>query len=256
MARVRGAGRMSMIAVSLFDFTGNMLKPWLEAGYECHIFDIQHPSDYRREDGMYCHKINLKSSLAVKKVQFAVARADFLSCFPPCTHLAVSGARWFKGKGLRALEESIAFFATSAEVADRLGCPYIIENPMSTISTYWREPDYKFHPCHYSGYVAGDENYTKETWLWTGNGFVMPARNMAGDLFELPDMTYIHHQPPGKERANIRSATPMGFSRAVFEANHACTACRGTGHVCCGGKAGYFECCQSAVQCGCKAVGE
>ena len=35
-----------------------------------------------------------------------------------------------------------------------------------------------------------------------------------------------------------------------------CPDCKGTGHVCCGGKAGYFECCQSAVQCGCKAVGE
>ena len=35
-----------------------------------------------------------------------------------------------------------------------------------------------------------------------------------------------------------------------------CPDCKDTGHVCCGGKAGYFECCQSAVQCGCKAVGE
>ena len=32
-------------AVSLFDYTGVMLEPWLEAGYECHIFDIQHPPD-------------------------------------------------------------------------------------------------------------------------------------------------------------------------------------------------------------------
>ena len=218
-----------MIAVSLFDFTGNMLKPWLEAGYECHIFDIQHPHpDWRREDGLWTHHADLScAGDAMNKLAFwlnqkgaTMKDVAFLSCFPPCTHLAVSGARWFKGKGLRALEESIAFFATSTEFAEACDCPYLIENPMSTISTYWREPDHKFHPCHYSGYVDGGENYTKETWLWTGGGFVMPPKKMAGDLFDMPDTTYIHHQPPGEGRANIRSATPMGFAKAVFEANH------------------------------------
>jgi len=46
----------------------------------------------------------------------------------------------------------------------------------------------------------------------------MPPRRMH-DLFEEPDTKYIHHQPPGPERANIRSATPMGFAKAVFQAN-------------------------------------
>jgi len=201
-----------VIAVSLFDFTGNMLNPWLEAGYECHLYDIQHPEGMSRRDGYWVHGVDLRSPPVIE-------RADFLSCFPPCTHTSVSGARWMRGKGLRALEESIAFFATCTEVAEQLDCPYMIENPMSTISTYWREPDHKFHPCHYSGYCEAD-NYTKETWLWTGGGFVMPARSMAGDLFDMPDKTYIHHQAPGPERANIRSATPMGFARAVFVANY------------------------------------
>ena len=201
---------------SLFDFTGNMLRPWLEAGYECHLFDIQHKRGINtRNDGMICHGVDLKKT----PDYYWAGEFSFLSCFPSCQHLAVSGARWFKGKGLRALEESIAFFATSAEVADELGCPYMIENPVSTISTYWREPDYKFHPCHYSGYVDGDEHYTKETWLWTGGGFIMPPKRMAGDLFDMPDTTYIHNQPPGPDRMNIRSATPMGFAQAVFEAN-------------------------------------
>ena len=42
---------------------------------------------------------------------------------------------------------------------------------------------------------------------------------MAIDLFNMPDSTYIHHQPPGEERASIRSATPVGFAQAVFKAN-------------------------------------
>ena len=204
-----------MIAVSLFDKTGNMLRPWLDAGYECHIYDIQHPPGInQREDGMWTHNVDLS-----KPLEFW-PDASFLSCFPPCTHLSVSGARWFKGKGLRALEESIAFFATCTELADRLECPYMIENPMSTISTYWREPDHKFHPAWYAGYSGAEDNYTKETWIWVGNSFVMPERKCHGDLLDGPDTTYIHNQPPGEERANIRSATPMGFAQAVYEANH------------------------------------
>lgn len=199
-------------AVSLFDYTGNMLRPWLSAGYECHLYDIQHPEGISQRDGFICHGVDLAKCPEVMD-------CEFLSCFPPCTHLAVSGARWFRGKGLRALQESISFFATSAEYAEQSGARYIIENPVSTISTYWREPDYKFHPSHYSGYDSPGDNYTKETWLWTGGGFVMPKRQVFGDLFDMPDTTYIHHQPPGSERANIRSATPEGFAKAVFKHN-------------------------------------
>ena len=208
---------MKKIAISLFDYTGNMLKPWLEAGYECHIYDIQHPrGTFHREDGMITHYADLS-----EPPPFLPHKVDFMAGFPPCTDVAVSGARWMRGKGLRALQQSIGYFATCAEVADMLQCPYMIENPVSTISTYWREPDHKFHPAWYAGYSDISENYTKETWLWVSDDpkFVMPPRQSAGDLFEGPDVTYIHHQSPGPERANIRSATPMGFARAVFEAN-------------------------------------
>ena len=133
-----------MIAVSLFDYTGAMLEPWLDAGYECHIYDIQHPKGCtQREDGMWLHGLDLsKWSVAFELFD----KIDFLSCFPPCTHTSVSGARWMKGKGLRALEESISYFATSTEVAEHFDAPYCIENPLSTISTYWRPSDHMFNP--------------------------------------------------------------------------------------------------------------
>ena len=202
---------------SLFDYTGVMAKPWLEAGYECHLFDIQHPmKQSTRDDGMITHNFDLEApDLRLFEI-LAGEGVAFISCFPPCTDLSISGARWMKGKGLRALARSIDYFATSAEVCELLGAPYLIENPRSTISTYWRSPDHTFHPCHYSGYAHGDEMYTKETNLWTGNGFVMPPKQMVNDLFDEPDKTYIHHQSPGPERANIRSATPMGFAKAVY----------------------------------------
>ena len=89
--------------------------------------------------------------------------------FPPCTHVAVSGARWFKDKGLGALIDSLELFHAAMRLAEWTKAPYMIENPVSTVSTYWRKPDYTFDPCDYGGYLSppGDA-YTKKTCLWTG----------------------------------------------------------------------------------------
>lgn len=140
---------------------------------------------------------------------------NFFAGFPPCDHVAVSGARWFKGKGLGALAQSVQLFERAVFWAEWFGAPYIIENPVSTISTYWRKPDHTFHPWQYCGYEAND-NYTKKTCLWTGNGFVMPAPDYPEDIE--PD-DRIHKAPPSAGRADFRSATPLGFARAVFAAN-------------------------------------
>lgn len=199
-----------MECIFLFDTTGVMARPWADAGYECFCFDLQN-------DGTIDGRIHYVRWDALIDDLPVFDDAAFIACWPPCTHLAVSGARWFKGKGLRALSLSIELFAIAAEFCDRHNVPYMIENPMSTISTYWRKPDHKFHPCHYN-LLAPQDSYTKETWLWVGGGFVMPPGQMDADLFI--DTDYIHHQPPGAERANIRSATPAGFAQAAFLANH------------------------------------
>ena len=111
-----------MIVISLFDYTGNMLRPWLDAGYECHLFDIQHPEGiHRREDGMWTYGVDLECPNIRLFSDFT--DVAFISCFPPCTDLSVSGARWMKGKGLRSLARSIEYFATSTEVCEMLGRP-------------------------------------------------------------------------------------------------------------------------------------
>ncbi len=218
-------------AVFLFDVTGIMAQPWLEAGYECWIVDIQHPPAYetggvtdspRGKSGTFSESLGL-----LHKVHHDLSRPwlppfpresiEFVFAFPPCDHLAVSGARWFKGKGLRRLARSVDLFATAAEFCEWSGAPYAIENPVSTISTYWRKCDHWFHPHHYTGWCL-DDNYTKYTCLWTGGGFVMPAPLVEPGLPKPDDR--IHKAPPGPERHNFRSATPMGFARAVFAANH------------------------------------
>ena len=200
-----------MIVLSLFDYTGNMVRPWADAGYQCICVDIQHGSLSEA-----CHPNIQKVGGDIRN--YLPPRDDYAAvfAFPPCTHLAVSGARWFKGKGLRALAESIELFAKAAEICEWSGAPYLIENPVSTISSYWRKPDYSFDPCDYAGYEGGESDlYTKKTCLWAGGGFVMPkARRL-----EPVQGSKMHLLPPSDERANLRSATPMGFARAVFEAN-------------------------------------
>jgi hypothetical protein len=133
---------MRDVVISLFDVSGKMIMPWLEAGYECWIVDTQHPPAFGN-DGITSegnlHKLNRDLSIPflppVDKNRIA-----FISAFPPCDHLSISGARWYKGKGLRKLQSSIGMFATAAEFCEWSGAPYFLENPVSSISSYWRIP--------------------------------------------------------------------------------------------------------------------
>lgn len=198
------------VVISCFDKTGNMVKPWAEAGYLCYCVDLQHAPGERRDGNIIWVGSDMLDWLPPR----ARIAAGFF--FPPCTDTAVSGARWFKDKGIGALIMALRLFEVSVKLAEWAEAPYLIENPVSTISTYWRKPDYSFHPHEFTGLCA-DDNYSKLTCLWTGGGFVMPPSCRDYTLGE-PD-NRIHRAPPGPERANFRSATPMGFARAVYEAN-------------------------------------
>lgn len=238
------------VAIFLFDISGKMAQPWLSAGYTCYTVDIQHPVAYAT--GGITQEGNLFKVHADLTIPWLCPvdrnRIAFVAAFPPCDHLSVAGARWFKGKGLRMLELSISMFATAVEFCEWAGAPYFLENPVSNISSHWRKPDLTFQPYEYTN-IAPEDNYTKKTCLWIGNGFVMPEADTHpkvlqainyvvtergrliskrealkqwpdSDLIEgyYPD-NRIHDCPPGPDRHNIRSATPIGFAIAVFEAN-------------------------------------
>jgi hypothetical protein len=136
--------------------------------------------------------------------------------FPPCTHLAVSGARWFRDKGLDALAQALAVVEACRRICEWSGTRWMIENPVSTLASYWRKPDYIFDPCDYGGYLAppGDA-YTKRTCLWTGGGFVMPPKCPVPPV----EGSRMHRLAPSADRGDRRSETPVGFARGVFEAN-------------------------------------
>lgn len=199
------------IVISLFDLTGHMVEPWAEAGYTCYCVDLQHPPGETRDGNI------IRVGADIREWLPPFTRVAILFAFPPCTHVAASGARWFKDKGLGHLIEALECFDASVRLAEWTRAPYLIENPVSTVSTYWRTPDHRFDPCDYGGYLnpPGDA-YTKQTCLWTGNGFVMPPPKRVVPR----DGSRMLRLPPSRDRANLRSVTPRGFARAVFEANH------------------------------------
>ena len=81
---------------------------------------------------------------------------DLMIAFPPCTHLAVSGARWFEEKQDEQIE-ALDFVKQLWDAPIPLIC---IENPVSMISTYMRRPHQRLHP-----YQFGDDA-SKATYLW------------------------------------------------------------------------------------------
>jgi len=197
--------------LSLCDHSGIMVQPWAEAGYDCIIVDILHPAGESKDGNITRIGADLLTWMPPMREYAAVF------AFPMCKNLAVSGARWFKDKGLRGLIEGLVLVERCREICEWAGAPWMLENPVSTISTYWRKPDYSFDPCDFGGYLepAGD-TYTKKTCLWTGNGFVMPEPRRV----EATEGSKMHLMAPSPDRDLLRSKTPAGFARAVFEANH------------------------------------
>ncbi|HSW61733.1 MAG TPA: hypothetical protein VLH56_00200 [Dissulfurispiraceae bacterium] len=192
-----------MIVVSCFDFSTKMVSPWADAGYLCYCVDTQHPQGHTRDGNIIRVGADMLDWLPPK------GNIVFAAFCPPCTDIAVSGAKWFRDKGLGRLIRSLTLFKRSVDLAELIGAPYLIENPVSTVSSYWRPPDHIFDPCDY-----GDP-WTKRTCLWTGGGFVMPPKNRV----EPTRGSKMHLMPPSEERANLRSQTPEGFAKAVYAAN-------------------------------------
>lgn len=204
------------IVVSLCDLTGNAVRPWVEAGYTAVLVDPQHET-FSSGGGVV--KIPLRLEEAGEYLDKYIGRTAFTFAFPPCTDLAVSGARWFKRKAEanpNFQDEAVAFVHLCRDWCEKLGGAYMIENPVSVLSTRWKKPDHTFHPYEFTG-LCREDNYTKKTCLWVGGGFKMP--DACRDTTLPPPDSRIHTASPGPERANFRSATPMGFARAVFKAN-------------------------------------
>ena len=140
---------------------------------------------------------------------------DMIIAFPPCTDLAVSGARWFEEKQKDGRQQaSIEFFMQFANA----NCPMVaIENPIGIMSNIWRKPDQIIQPWQYG------HGETKSTCLWLkGLPLLTPTNVVPGREQR------IWRLPPSKNRATERSKTFPGIAKAmamqwagpIKEANH------------------------------------
>lgn len=127
---------------------------------------------------------------------------DLMIAHPPCTHLAVSGARWFKDK-VKEQAESLDFVRKLMEC----NIPKIaIENPISIISSKIRKPDQIIQPWQYG------HGETKATCLWLKNLPKLKPTNIVEGRYQK-----CHLLPPTPDRWKIRSKTYDGIAKAMAE---------------------------------------
>jgi site-specific DNA-cytosine methylase len=128
---------------------------------------------------------------------------DLMIAHPPCTHLAVSGARWFSRKDSRLQDEALEFvrFLLAAPI-HRIA----VENPVSVISSRIRRPDQTIQP-----WMFGHEE-TKATCLWLKN---LP-RLVPTDIRARRD-SLVHRMSPAPDRGKNRSRTYLGIAAAMAD---------------------------------------
>lgn len=127
---------------------------------------------------------------------------DLMIAHPPCTHLAVSGARWFADKKLEQ-EDALEFVRKLLNA----NIPRIaLENPVSIISTRIRKPDQYVQPWQFG------HGETKKTGLWLKNLPLLVPTNIVDGRTQA-----VHKMGPSPTRWKDRSRTYQGIAEAMAE---------------------------------------
>lgn len=142
--------------------------------------------------------------LQVDALELLKMKWDMILAFPPCTHLAVSGARYFEQKRKDGRQQAAIDFFMRFANAD---CPKIaIENPVGIMSTVWKKPDQIIQPWQFG------HGETKKTCLWLkGLPPLIPTEIVEGREQRIWKM------PPSEDRAKNRAKTFPGIARAMAE---------------------------------------
>ena len=162
-------------------------------GHEAYSCDIQECSGGHPEWHLQCDALELLKM-----------RWDMVIAFPPCTDLAVSGARWFPEKIKNGSQQrSIEFFMKFANCeCDKIA----IENPIGIMSSVWRKPDQIVQPWMFG------HGETKATCLWLKNLPTLKPTNIVSGR-----EPKVWKMAPGPDRAKMRAKTYTGIARAMAE---------------------------------------
>lgn len=172
------------------EFSGVVRDAFTKAGHDAISFDLL-PTE---SPGLHCQLDIMKLPLEYWE-QF-----DLAICHPPCTHLAVSGARWFKDKQ-QEQAEALEFVRYLMDLPIKR---IAIENPISIISSRIRKPDQIIQPWQFG------HGETKKTCLWLKNlPKLVPTNVVEGRV------NRVHRMPPGPDRWKERSRTYQGIAMAM-----------------------------------------
>lgn len=173
------------------EFSGVVRDAFLARGHYARSCDLL-PEESGREE------VHFQCDVRVLLCQ----KWDLMIAHPPCTHLAVSGARWFKDKRAEQAE-ALEFVRTLLDAP----IPMIaLENPVSIISSAIRKPDQIIQPWMFG------HGETKATCLWLkGLPKLTPTNVVEGRT------PRVHHASPGPDRWKERSRTLPGIASAMAE---------------------------------------
>ena len=200
---------------------GLALRPWLRRGYRSLAAEIRAEPE-RTADIVAARK----------------GRVAFACAFPPCVDLAAAGARWWRRKRAENPEfqqDAVERLRNTELMLRSTGAPYCMFTPASAILTkLWKAPNATISPYQYGGYLPDDhrhptnadvipprDRYHKLTYLYTGNGFVLPRRKPL-----VPVWVHKHNRKTGKvqrmspvlakrKHKHARRLAPLGFLTAV-----------------------------------------
>jgi hypothetical protein len=175
------------------EYSGVVREAFRKLGHNAYSCDLL-PSE---DNSPYHYQEDLDFLLYITKGVW-----DLCIFHPPCTHLAVSGARWFKDK--QQEQQSALDFVRFLLDTD---CPHIaLENPVSIISSHIRKPDQYIQPWQFG------HGETKKTGLWLKNlPKLVPTNIVEGREPKIWKMS------PSPDRWKERSRTYQGIANAMAE---------------------------------------
>lgn len=189
------------------EFSGTVREAFRKRGHEawsCDLLDTEIPGSHYKGDIF----------------DLFLEGWDLVIAHPPCTHLAVSGARWFKEK-VKEQQEALSFVK---KIMDWPTKRLAIENPVSVISTKIRKPDQVIQP-----WMFGHPE-TKKTGIWLkGLPQLKETKVVEPDYMRKADGSYyldkkgkrysrIHFTSGRKpDRWKIRSKTYQGIADAMAD---------------------------------------
>lgn len=173
------------------EFSGVVREAFRARGHDAWSCDLLGAED----ESPFHFAFDVFAALSLRKMRW-----EMLIAFPPCTHLCVSGARWFKYKKDEQAEAAGFFWKLAEWPIQKVA----VENPIGIMSTLYRKPDQIIQPWQFG------HGETKATCLWLkGLPKLVPTNIVSGREAR------VHRASPGPDRWKERSRTLPGIAAAM-----------------------------------------